>query len=143
VHLNRLIKDNDLNMMYVIGPGLQRAFPRWATLPSWRDLALGRRWHFFFAWLFVANLLAYFVAGIASGHLRRDLLPSQRERCAYDASIINSLRVSCALEVTNRQLRDGNLPPHYVEALNNPPQKRHATVLLHMKGHRMAAMNTA
>ena len=56
VHLNRLIKDNDLNMMYVIGPGLQRAFPRWATLPSWRDLALGRRWHFFFAWLFVANL---------------------------------------------------------------------------------------
>jgi thiosulfate reductase cytochrome b subunit len=58
---------------------VQRAFPRWATLPSWRDLALGRRWHFFFAWLFVANLLAYFVAGIASGHLRRDLLPSGQQ----------------------------------------------------------------
>ena len=56
------------------GDTVQRASPRWATLPSWRDLALGRRWHFFFAWLFVANLLAYFVAGIASGHLRRDLL---------------------------------------------------------------------
>jgi thiosulfate reductase cytochrome b subunit len=36
-------------------------------------------WHFFFAWLFVANLLAYFVAGIASGHLRRDLLPSKQQ----------------------------------------------------------------
>src|SRR6202011_6177482 len=61
------------------GDKVQRAFPRWATLPSWRDLALGRRWHFFFAWLFVANLLAYFVAGIASGHLRRDLLPSKQQ----------------------------------------------------------------
>jgi len=29
--------------------------------------------------LFVANLLAYFVAGIASGHLRRDLLPSGQQ----------------------------------------------------------------
>jgi thiosulfate reductase cytochrome b subunit len=61
------------------GNTVKRAFPRWATLPSWRDLALGRRWHFFFAWLFVANLLAYFVAGIASGHLRRDLLPSKQQ----------------------------------------------------------------
>ena len=26
------------------GDTVQRAFPRWATLPSWRDLALGRRW---------------------------------------------------------------------------------------------------
>ncbi|HEX3495045.1 MAG TPA: cytochrome b/b6 domain-containing protein [Methylocella sp.] len=61
------------------GDTVQRAFPRWATLPSWRDLALGRRWHFFFAWLFVANLLAYFVAGIASGHLWRDLLPGKQQ----------------------------------------------------------------
>jgi thiosulfate reductase cytochrome b subunit len=61
------------------GDTVQRAFPRWATLPSWRDLSMGRRWHFFFAWLFVANLLAYFVAGIASGHLRRDLLPSKQQ----------------------------------------------------------------
>ncbi len=57
----------------------KRAFPRWMTLPSWRDLSLGRRWHFFFAWLFVVNLLAYLLAAIASGHLRRDLLPSRGE----------------------------------------------------------------
>jgi Prokaryotic cytochrome b561 len=61
------------------GDTVQRAFSRWATLPSWRDLALGRRWHFFFAWLFVANLLAYFAVGIASGHFRRDLLPSRQQ----------------------------------------------------------------
>lgn len=61
------------------GEPVERAFPRWATLPSWRDLALGRRWHFFFAWLFVANLSAYFAVGLASGHLRRDLLPSRQQ----------------------------------------------------------------
>ena len=61
------------------GEAVQRGVPRWITLPSWRDLALGRRWHFFFAWLFVANLLVYFAAGLASGHFWRDLLPSRRQ----------------------------------------------------------------
>ncbi|MGH7185809.1 MAG: cytochrome b/b6 domain-containing protein, partial [Pseudomonadota bacterium] len=46
------------------GAVVWRGVPRWVTLPSWRDLALGRRWHFFFAWLFVANLLVYFAAGL-------------------------------------------------------------------------------
>ena len=31
------------------GDVVERGFPRWVTLPSWRDLAMGRRWHFFFA----------------------------------------------------------------------------------------------
>jgi thiosulfate reductase cytochrome b subunit len=61
------------------GEAVERGFPRWATLPSWRDLAVGRRWHFFFAWVFVANLLVYLVAGMASGHFWRDLLPSRRQ----------------------------------------------------------------
>lgn len=61
------------------GTASERAFPRWLTLPSWRDLSLGRRWHFFFAWLFVANLTVYLLASILSGHLRRDLLPSRGE----------------------------------------------------------------
>ncbi|HET6378450.1 MAG TPA: cytochrome b/b6 domain-containing protein [Methylocella sp.] len=56
-----------------------RGFPAWLTLPSWRDLALGRRWHFFFAWLFAANLLIYLSAALVSGHLRRDLLPGLQE----------------------------------------------------------------
>lgn len=40
--------------------GLQsRGFPAWATIPGPRWLAMGRRWHFFFAWLLVANGLFY------------------------------------------------------------------------------------
>lgn len=53
-----------------------RAFPYWATLPGPRSLALGRRWHFFAAWIFALNLAVYFGFGLASDHLRRDLLPS-------------------------------------------------------------------
>jgi thiosulfate reductase cytochrome b subunit len=61
------------------GEVVERGFPRWVTLPGWRDLALGRRWHFFFAWLFAANLLVYLAAGLASGHFWRDLLPARHE----------------------------------------------------------------
>ena len=68
------------------GEVVLRGFPRWVTLPGWRDLALGRRWHFFFAWVFVANLLVYLVAGLASGHFWRDLLPSPRAAAATRSS---------------------------------------------------------
>ncbi|HEY8615203.1 cytochrome b/b6 domain-containing protein [Phenylobacterium sp.] len=56
-----------------------RGFPAWATIPSYRDLASGRRWHFFFAWLFVINGLVYLSAALISGHLRRDLLPTREQ----------------------------------------------------------------
>ncbi|MET0381862.1 MAG: cytochrome b/b6 domain-containing protein [Burkholderiaceae bacterium] len=56
-----------------------RAFPSWLTIPSHQDLATGRRWHFFFAWLFVANGAVYLAAGFARRHFRRDLLPSKAE----------------------------------------------------------------
>lgn len=52
-----------------------RGFPAWATLPGYRDLAAGRRWHFFFAWLFVLNGLVYLAGNLVNGHVRRDLLP--------------------------------------------------------------------
>jgi len=57
----------------------QRGFPSWATVPSYRSLADGRRWHFFFAWLFVANLLVYWLWGLAGGHVRKDLLPTRAQ----------------------------------------------------------------
>ena len=56
-----------------------RGLPAWATLPSYQDLATGRRWHFFFAWLFVINGLVYLASGLATGHLRRDLVPTRAE----------------------------------------------------------------
>ncbi len=62
-----------------LSDGMQRGFPAWATLPGYRSLAEGRRWHFFFAWLFVFNGLAYLAWGLFSGHFRRDLAPQRRE----------------------------------------------------------------
>jgi len=56
-----------------------RGFPAWITLPSYRDLATGRRWHFFFAWLFALNGLAYLLYTLLSGHARRDLAPTRGE----------------------------------------------------------------
>ena len=60
--------------------GLQaRGFPTWATLPREQWLAMGRRWHFFFAWILVFNGLAYLASGLSSGHFRRDLLPTSEQ----------------------------------------------------------------
>ncbi len=52
-----------------------RAFPAWATIPSYQDLATGRVIHFFFAWVLSGTLLVWLVASIVNGHLRRDLAP--------------------------------------------------------------------
>lgn len=62
-------------------PGAQeaRAFPAWATIPSFEDLATGRVVHFFFAWTFVANFLVWGLGGLLNGHLRGDILPRLRD----------------------------------------------------------------
>jgi len=57
----------------------QKAFPHWATIPGWQDLAAGWRWHFFFAWVLVLNSALYLLIGFAAGHFRRDLWPSRAE----------------------------------------------------------------
>lgn len=57
----------------VDGNFTERGFPRWATLPGDTWLAMGRLWHFFFAWILVVNAAAYVLLGLVSGHLRRDL----------------------------------------------------------------------
>lgn len=54
-------------------------FPAWATLPSEQWLAMGRRWHFFFAWLFVINGVIAALLSLTGGHFWRDLLPSRGE----------------------------------------------------------------
>jgi thiosulfate reductase cytochrome b subunit len=50
-----------------------RAFPSWATIPGPQDLADGRRWHFFFAWIFVACALVYARWAIALVPKRADI----------------------------------------------------------------------
>jgi thiosulfate reductase cytochrome b subunit len=57
----------------------QVAFPAWATVPSERDLADSRHWHFFFAWLFAINGLVYWLVGLIGGHIARDLVPNRRD----------------------------------------------------------------
>jgi thiosulfate reductase cytochrome b subunit len=77
------------------GDFTERAFPRWVTIPGWRSLTLGRRWHFFFAWLFVANLVVYYVFGLINGHLRRDLVPTREQLRPREiwADIIDHLKL--------------------------------------------------
>jgi thiosulfate reductase cytochrome b subunit len=70
------------------GQPARRAFPTWATIPGGRNLAQGRRWHFFFAWLFVINGLAYWAWSWRAKHLRRDLLPTGTELRGIGASIV-------------------------------------------------------
>jgi thiosulfate reductase cytochrome b subunit len=53
-----------------------RGFPNWATIPSLQDLATGRRWHFFFAWLLVINSALYFLIGFLTRHIQKDLMPT-------------------------------------------------------------------
>ncbi len=61
------------------GEQVSRAFPSWVTIPSFQDLAAGRRWHFFFAWLFVINGIVYLGFSVLSGHFRKDLAPKPHE----------------------------------------------------------------
>ena len=68
-----------LGVSNVDGEPTARGFPAWITLPSYQDLATGRRWHFFFAWLFVVNGLIYLGYGLLTRHFRRDLLPTTDE----------------------------------------------------------------
>ncbi len=68
-----------------------RGFPAWATLPGPRWLAMARRWHLFFAWVFVINGLLYLAWTIGSGHLSRDLKPTRADWRSLGRSILEHL----------------------------------------------------
>lgn len=51
----------------------RRAFPHWATIPSSYNLAMARRWHLAFAWVFALGLLGFMVRSTWNRHIRRDL----------------------------------------------------------------------
>lgn len=54
-------------------------FAGWFTIPGSYSLALGRRWHLFFALVFAFGLLAYMVASLLNRHFGRDLRIRARE----------------------------------------------------------------
>ncbi|MES2959003.1 MAG: cytochrome b/b6 domain-containing protein [Pseudomonadota bacterium] len=68
-----------------------RAFPAWATVPGPQWLSMARHWHFFFAWVFVINGVAYVLYTLFSRHLVRDLLPTRAELRGIGSSIKNHL----------------------------------------------------
>ena len=74
------------------GRNVIRGFPEWATIPGSRSLALGRRWHFFFAWLWVVNGACYLSWSLASRHLSRDLAMQRRDWRDIPRSIADHLR---------------------------------------------------
>lgn len=75
------------------GDPTARAFPWWATIPSTQWLAMGRHWHFFFAWIFVVNGVLYLLYTIVSRHLKRDLVPTREELRNIGRSIVDHLKL--------------------------------------------------
>ena len=75
------------------GEDAEVAFPSWITVPGYRDLATGRRWHFLFAWLLVLNGAVYLISGFFSGHFRRDLMPDSGQLRHIGRSIADHVRL--------------------------------------------------
>ena len=69
-----------------------RGFPDWATLPGPQWLAMGRVWHFFFAWLFVINCALFAIYAFARGHAR-DLTPNGRDIRNVPHEIVEHVRL--------------------------------------------------
>jgi len=70
-----------------------RAFPAWLTLPGELDLGAGRRWHFFFAWLFALNGGLYLAQGLASRRLPGELVPTRAQLAHIGAALLDHLRL--------------------------------------------------
>ena len=81
-----------LGLSTVDGAATARGFPSWATIPGPQWLAMGRTWHFFFAWLFAINGLCYLVWTVASRHLTRDLVPTGAELRGIGRSVLDHVR---------------------------------------------------
>ncbi|MFO1185574.1 MAG: cytochrome b/b6 domain-containing protein [Bauldia sp.] len=76
----------------IFGGPAPRGFPYWLTLPSVQDLATGRRWHFFFAWVLAINGLVYLVHGLATRRLPGALLPTLGQLRHVGRSVVDHLR---------------------------------------------------
>jgi len=74
------------------GDVVGRTFPSWLTIPSNRWLSMARRWHFFFAWVFVINGLCYVAYSIATRHFARDLALTATDWRSIGRSVADHLR---------------------------------------------------
>jgi thiosulfate reductase cytochrome b subunit len=69
----------------------ERGFPAWLTIPGSRWLAMARRWHLTFAWVFGVNGICLVVYSVLSRHLQRDLLPTGRDWRSMGATLRDHL----------------------------------------------------
>ena len=74
------------------GRWVRAAFPSWLTIPGMNWLSMARAWHFFFAWVFVVNGIAFVLYAIFSRHLARDLAPTGTDLKGLGASLRDHLR---------------------------------------------------
>ena len=81
-----------LGLSQVDGETASRGFPSWATVPGPQWLSMARHWHFFFAWVFVINGIAYVLYSLFSRHLSRDLLPTRAELRGIGRSVLDHLK---------------------------------------------------
>ena len=80
------VSDNAAGIPY------RRGFPSWSTIPGPRNLAEGRRWHFFFAWIFSLNGIAYLLWSWRARHFRDDLAPTGKDWRGIGQSIRDHAR---------------------------------------------------
>ena len=66
--------------------------PDWLLIPQGRTLAEARHWHFFFAWVFVLNGLAYLIYGLVSGRFGRRLWPTGADLRGFGPSVVEHAR---------------------------------------------------
>ena len=77
--------------IYNASPLFPFVFPPWLTLGGWLGGALA--WHFAAMWLLAGNLAVYLGYGLASGHIRRRLLPLRPREVWRDAMLALRFRL--------------------------------------------------
>ncbi len=77
----------------VNGELVARGFPDWATLPGPQWLAMGRLWHFFFAWIFVINGLVFIGYALYSRHAQKELFPTHADIRKLGHEIVEHARL--------------------------------------------------
>ena len=70
----------------------RRGFPAPLTIPSYQDLGTGRVVHFFFAWLLVATLAVWTIAGLINGHIRKDIIATRDDIAKLPRDIADHAR---------------------------------------------------
>jgi thiosulfate reductase cytochrome b subunit len=66
--------------------------PDFLLIPQGRNLAEARRWHFFFAWLFVLNGLAYLAFGFITKRFQRRIWPTVTDLKGFWPSVKAHIR---------------------------------------------------